>query len=75
MLKRKRIKGAMENKPGFGLKTNLSIGQLVSFNSGKRREKGIVRCIHPLGKIGTVYIGEFNGKDGYILPIEKVEIV
>jgi hypothetical protein len=75
MTKRKRIKGKMENKTGFGLQSNLSIGQLVSFNSGSKREKGIVRCIHPFGKIGTVYVGEFNGKDGYILPVEKVRIV
>jgi len=71
----KRTKGKLENKPGFGLKTNLAIGQLVSFHDGEKRRKGIVRCIHPFGKIGKVYVGEFNGKDGYVLDVQKVEIV
>lgn len=75
MSRKNRIKGAMENRKGFGLKTNLAIGQLVSFHDGSKRQKGIVRCIHPFGKIGKVYVGEFNGKDGYVLDVEKVEIV
>lgn len=73
--RKKKLKGIVENKPGFGLKTNLSIGQVVSFKSDKGKQKGIVRCIHPFGKIGTVYVGEWDGNGGYIVPIPKVEIV
>lgn len=71
----KKLKGKMSQRKGFGLKTNLDIGQLVKFKGIDGPQKGIVRCIHPFGKVGTVYVGDFNGNGGHIVPVEKVEIV
>jgi hypothetical protein len=70
-----RQKARLIKKKGFAASMNLQVNQLVEFTGTGGRQRGIIKCLNPFGKVGTVLVKEFLGSDAYIVGINRVEIV